>query len=75
MREHPLLDETMVGVSEDYAECSNGCWEGDVRNLQPDFDDCYRCPCSRCPLLFACDGDIRLIDDELPDLPIVAYAK
>lgn len=73
--EHPVLDEEMVAVSEDYAECVEGCWEGDVRNLKPDLDDCYRCPCCRSPLMFACDGDVRLIDDELPDLPTMVCAK
>lgn len=68
---HPVADEMMAAVREDFAECPVGCWEGDAFTIAPDFNCCYRCPVCHSPLMFLTDGLFDLVDDELVDDPII----
>ena len=63
-------------LSRDPVVCPAGCWEGDSREVEPDADECYRCPKCASPLVFELDTPPEvLLDDELDEPWIVRIAE
>lgn len=61
-------------LKRDPVSCPAGCWEGNSRDVEPDADDCYRCPKCSSPLLFECEAS-PILDDEMDAPWIVRIAE